>query len=99
MCVIIYVRISNKFNDILSILKEVIIFPEKGDLFRIGKTNMNTLRPKFDFFSFVKFPYEGKKLAAYAEEMPTTIYLHMETLKKLVVKHPYLFYILLTIRN
>ena len=32
--------------------------------------------------SFVEFPYEGKKLAAYAEEMPTTIYLHMETLKK-----------------
>ena len=43
-------HIANKFNDILSILKEVIIFPEKGDLFRIGKTNMNTLRPKFDFF-------------------------------------------------
>ena len=58
-------HIANKFNVILSILKEVIIFPEKGDLFRIGKTNMNTLRPKYDF-SFVKFPYEGKKLAAYA---------------------------------
>ena len=26
-----------------------------------------------------------------AEEMPTTIYLHMETLKKLVVKYSYLF--------
>ena len=35
-------HIANKFNDILSILKEVIIFLEKGDLFRIGKTNMNT---------------------------------------------------------
>ena len=34
-------HIANKFNDILSILKEVIIFPEKGDLFRIGKTNIN----------------------------------------------------------
>ena len=43
-------HIANKFNVILSILKEVIIFPEKGDLFRIGKTNMNTLRPKYDFF-------------------------------------------------
>ena len=74
-------HIANTFNDILSILKEVIIFPEKGNLFRIGKTNMNTLRPKF-VFSFVKFPYEGKNLVAYAEEMPTTIYLHMETLKK-----------------
>ena len=42
--------IANKFNIILSILKEVIIFPEIGDLFRIGKTNMNTLRPKLDFF-------------------------------------------------
>ena len=53
---------------------------------------MNTLRPKFDYFSFVKFPNEGKNLAAYAEEMPTTTYLHMETLKKkLVVKYPYLF--------
>ena len=42
--------IANKLSVILSILKEVIIFPEKGDLFRIGKTNMNTLRPKYDFF-------------------------------------------------
>ena len=33
-------------------------------------------------FSFVEFPYEGKNLAAYAEEMPTTIYLHMETLEE-----------------
>ena len=58
-------QIANKFN-ILSILKEVIIFPEKCDLsFRIGQTNWNTLRPKYDF-SFVEFPYEGKKLA---EEM------------------------------
>ena len=31
-------------------------------------------------------------LAAYAEEMPTTIYLHMETLKTLVVKYQYLFW-------
>ena len=74
-------HIANKSSDILSILKEVIIFPEKGDLFGIGKTNMDTLRKKK---SFVEFPYEGKKLAAYAEEMPTTIYLHMETLKKVV---------------
>ena len=43
-------HIVDKFNDILSILKEVIIFPEKGDLFRIGKINMKTLRSKFDFF-------------------------------------------------
>ena len=34
------------------------------------------------FVSLVKFPYEGKKLAAYAEEMSTTIYLHMETKKR-----------------
>ena len=81
ICILCFGHIANKFNDILSISKKVIIFPEKGDLFRIGKTNMNTLRPKFDFF-FVKFPYEGKNLAAYAEEMPTTIYLYMETLKK-----------------
>ena len=75
-------HIANKFNDILSILKEFIIFPEKDDFFRICKTNMNTLRQKFGFFFFVKFSYEGKNLAAYAEEMLTTIYLHMETLKK-----------------
>ena len=74
-------HIANKFNVILSILKEVIIFPEKGDLFRIGKTNMNTLRPKYDF-SFVEFPYKGKKLAAYAEKRVCTIYLLMETLAK-----------------
>ena len=43
-------HIANKFNNILSILKEVIIFHKKGDLFGIGKTNMNILRPKFDFF-------------------------------------------------
>ena len=43
-------HIANKSSDILSILKEVIIFPDKGDLFRIGKTNTNILRPKFDFF-------------------------------------------------
>ena len=41
---------------------------------------------QISIFFFVEFPYEGKKLTAYAEEMPTTIYLHMETLKKLVVK-------------
>ena len=75
-------HIANKFNVILSILKEVIIFPEKGDLFRIGKPNMNTLRPKYDFVSFVEFPYEGKKLAAYAEKRVCTFYLHMETLAK-----------------
>ena len=43
-------HIANKFNDILPIMKEVIIFPDKGDLFGIGKTNMNTIRPEFDFF-------------------------------------------------
>ena len=71
-------HIANKFNVIFSILKEVIIFSEKGDLFRIGKTNMltNTI------FSFVGFPYEGKKLAAYAEKRVCTFYLHMETLAK-----------------
>ena len=44
--------IVNKFNVILSILKEVIIFPKKGHLFRIGKTNMNIEYPttKIRFF-------------------------------------------------
>ena len=46
----VFGHIVNQFNVILSILKEVIIFHEKGDLFRIGKTNMNTLRPKYDSF-------------------------------------------------
>ena len=46
----VFGHIANKFNVILSILKKAIIFPENGDLFRIGKTNMNTLRPKYDFF-------------------------------------------------
>ena len=48
--VLCFDHIANISNDILSILKELIIFPENDDLFRIGKTNMNTLRPKFDFF-------------------------------------------------
>ena len=77
----VFGHIASKFNVIVSILKEVIIFPERGDLFRIGKTNMNTLRPKYDLFSFVEVPYEGKKLA-YAEKRVCTIYLHMETLAK-----------------
>ena len=34
------------------------------------------------FLSFVEFPYEGKKLAAYAEKRVFTIYLHMETLAR-----------------
>ena len=46
ICFLCFGDIANKFNDILSILKEVIIFPEKGDLFCIGKTNRNALRPK-----------------------------------------------------
>ena len=83
-------HIPNKSSDILSILKEVIFFPEKGDLFRIGKINANILNQN-SIFSFVEFLYEGKKLAAYAEEMPTTIYLHMETIKKSVGEYPYLF--------
>ena len=33
-------------------------------------------------FSLVGFPYEGKKLAAYAEEQVGTIYLDMEILEK-----------------
>ena len=37
---------------------------------------------KNPIFPFVEFPYEGKKLVAYAEERVCTIYLHMETLKK-----------------
>ena len=51
---------------------------------------------KIRFFSFVKFPHEGKNLAAYTEEMPTTIYLHMETLKKVGRK---VSIFVLTIRN
>ena len=76
-------HIANKFNDILSVLKEVIIFPEKGDLcISYWQNKYEYPTTKIRIFSFVKFPYEGKKLAAYAEEMPTMIYLHMETLKK-----------------
>ena len=76
----------------LSILKEDIIFPEKGDLhISYWQNKYEYPTTKIRIFPFVEFPYEGKKLAAYAEEMPTTIYLHMKTLKKLAVKYPYLF--------
>ena len=37
---------------------------------------------KNTIFSFVEFPYEGKKMATYAEKGVCTIYLHMETLAK-----------------
>ena len=48
---------------------------------------------KIRFFPFIEFPYEGKKLAAYAEEMPTMIYLHMETKKSWSLStYPYLFW-------
>ena len=50
------------------------MYYEKCDLFRIGETNMHTLRPSFYFFPFVEFPHDGMKLAVYAEEMPTMIY-------------------------
>ena len=88
-------HIANKFKDILSILKLVIIFLRKVTYFVLAKQigipyNQNST------FSFVEFPYEGKKLAAYAEEMPTTIYLHMETLKKVGRKVTILVF---TIRN
>ena len=131
--------IGNKFNDILSILKEVIIFL-RNVTFHIGKTFeypttkrtadsgvrgcvplalhtqfFNTLNElifaagckpdafeptlryiasinnhqeqeylmsKIHIFLFIEFSYEDKKLVANAEEMPTTIYLHMQTLKK-----------------
>ena len=73
-------HIANKFNDILSILKEVMIFfSEKGDL-SYWQNKYEHPTTKMRFFSFVEFPYEGKNLAAYAEEMPTMIYVHMETL-------------------
>ena len=65
-------HITNKFNGILLILKEVIIFPEKGDSFCTGKTyEYPTIKTRI--FSFVEFIYEGKKLAAYgyAEEIQT----------------------------
>ena len=37
----------NKFHDILSIFKQVVIFSEYSDLFRIVKTNMDALQPTF----------------------------------------------------
>ena len=74
-------HIANTFNIMLSILKEDNIFPEKGDIsYWQNKYEYPTI--KIRIFSFVEFPYGGKKLGVYAEEMPATIYLHMETLKK-----------------
>ena len=58
--IVCFGHIANKFNVILSILKEAFIFPEKGDLFRIGKTNMNTLRAKYDFFPSYNFHMKAK---------------------------------------
>ena len=75
-------HIANKSSDILSILKEVIIFSWERWLISFWQNKYEYPTTKIRFFSFVEFIYEGKKLAAYAEEMPITIYLHMKTLKK-----------------
>ena len=85
-------HIANKFNVILSILKEVIIFSEKDDLFRIGKTNMNTLRPKYDFFlrriSLWRQKAGSLCWKAGVHDLPS----YGNSSKKLVVKYPYLFW-------
>ena len=85
-------HIDNKFNVILSILKEVIIFPEKVDLFCIGKTNMNTLRPKYDFFlrriSIWRQKVGSLCWKAGLHDLPS----YGNSSKKLVVKFPYLFW-------
>ena len=89
----VFGHIANKFNAIPSILKEVIIFLEKGDLFRIGKTNMNTLRPKYVFFlrSFSIWRQKVGSLCwkAGLHVLPS----YGNSSKKLVVKYPYLFWL------
>ena len=84
-------HIANEFNAILSILKEVIIFPEKVDLFRIGKTNVNALRPKYDFF-LRRISMWRQKVGSLCwkvglHDLPS----YGNSTKKLVVKYPYLF--------
>ena len=54
--IIFFGNVANKFNDVFSFLNEVVIFPEYGDLFRHGKTNVNALQ------SFLGFLYEGNEL-------------------------------------
>ena len=45
--VLFFGNVVNKFHDIPSIFKYVVIFPEYSDLFRIVKTNMDDLQPTF----------------------------------------------------
>ena len=72
-------HIADKYNVILSILKEIIIFSWEGWLISYWQNKYEYPTTKIRFFSFVEFPYEGKKLAAYVEKRVCTFYLHMET--------------------
>ena len=64
-------HIANKFNDIVSILKEVIIFQRKVTYFVSAWITLSMVSAKHiritygqnAIFSFVKIPFEGKKLA------------------------------------
>ena len=75
--VLLFGNVVNKFNDILSIFKQVVIFPEYSDLFRIVKTNMDTLRP-----TFLEFSYEGKSLSASLQHRRPNSCLHKEILRR-----------------
>ena len=75
--VLLFGNVVNKFNDILSIFKQVVIFPEYSDLFRIVKTNMDTLRP-----TFLDFQYEGKSLSASLQHRQPTSYLDKEIIRR-----------------
>ena len=85
-------HIANKFNVILSILKKVIIFPEKGDLFRIGKQiwipyDQNTI------FFLRRISIWRQKVGSLCwkaglHDLPS----YGNSSKKLVVKYPYLFW-------
>ena len=73
-------NVVNKFNDIPSIFKQVVIFPKYSDLFHIVKTNMD-----YGYFTtnfFFKFPYEGKSLSASLQHRRPTSYLNMEILRR-----------------
>ena len=84
-------HIANKFNVFLSILKEVIIFPEKGDWFRIGKKiwipydqNKKLLRRIYIWRQKV----DSLCWKAGLHDLPS----YRNSSKKLVVKYPYLFW-------
>ena len=90
---VVFGHIANKFNVILSILKEVIIFLRRVTYFVLAKQiGMSTLRPKYDFF-LRRISIWRQKVGSLCWKAGLHDFLsYGNSSKKLVVKYPYLFW-------